>query len=164
MRINKKRLYEIIFEDDTPEGRAFDVSIIVLILISILLVIIDSIAPIHEKYTVWFRGAEWLITGLFITEYLLRIYVLDKPVRYIFSFFGIIDLLAILPNFIGLIFKGGQSLMIIRAVRLLRVFRIFKLSRYTSAGRMLALAMYKSREKIFMFLAVIVTMIVILVQ
>ena len=81
MRISKKRLYEIIFEADTPGGRAFDLSIIVLILISILLVIIDSIAPIHAKYTVWLRGAEWLITALFLTEYLLRIYVLDKPVR-----------------------------------------------------------------------------------
>lgn len=161
MKINKKRLYEIIFEADTRAGKAFDVTVIALILISILLVMVDSIATIHEKYTVVLYTAEWVITGIFLIEYILRIYVLDKPFRYIFSFFGIIDLLAILPNFIGLIFAGSQSLMVIRAVRLIRIFRIFKLSRYTSAGRTLAIALYRSREKIFMFIIVILTLVVI---
>jgi voltage-gated potassium channel len=161
MKINKKKLYEIIFEADTRAGRAFDVMIIVLIFISILLVMLDSIATIHEKHTVVLHTAEWVITGIFLIEYILRIYVLDKPFRYIFSFFGIIDLLAILPNFIGLIFTGSQSLMVIRVVRLIRIFRIFKLSRYTSAGRTLARALYRSREKIFMFIIVILTLVVI---
>lgn len=161
MKINKKRLHEIIFEADTPEGKAFDVIIIVLIFISIFLVLVDSIAPVHERYRTYLRIAEWTITGLFLIEYILRIRVLDRPFTYIFSFFGIIDLLAILPNFIGLIFAGSQSLMVIRAVRLLRVFRIFKLSRYTSAGRSLAAAIYRSREKIFMFIAVVITLVVI---
>lgn len=161
MKINKKKLYEIIFEADTTAGKAFDVTIIVLIFLSILLVLVDSIAPVHAKYTVVLYTAEWVITGIFLIEYLLRIYVLDKPFRYIFSFFGIIDLLAILPNFIGLIFAGSQSLMVIRAVRLIRIFRIFKLSRYTSAGRTLARALSRSREKIFMFISVILTLVVI---
>lgn len=161
MKINKKKLYEIIFEADTRAGKAFDVAIIVLICISILLVMLDSIATIHEKYNVVLHTAEWIITGIFLIEYILRIYVLDKPFRYIFSFFGMVDLLAILPNFIGLIFAGSESLMVIRAVRLIRIFRIFKLSRYTTAGRILARALYRSREKIFMFILVILTLVVI---
>lgn len=161
MKINKKRLYEIIFEADTRAGKAFDVTVIALIFLSILLVMVDSVGTIHEKYTEILYTAEWVITGIFLIEYILRIYVLDKPFRYIFSFFGIIDLLAILPNFIGLIFAGSESLMVIRAVRLIRIFRIFKLSRYTSAGRTLAIALHRSREKIFMFMIVILTLVVI---
>ncbi|MDF1559163.1 MAG: ion transporter [Bacteroidales bacterium] len=161
MKVNKKKLYEIIFEADTREGKAFDVLIIVLIFVSIFLVLLDSVTSVREKYAVILHTSEWIITAIFVTEYLLRIYVLNKPFRYIFSFFGIIDLLAILPSFLGLILVGGQSLMVIRAVRLLRVFRIFKLSRYTSAGRTLAVALYRSREKIFMFISVILTLVVI---
>lgn len=161
MKLNKKRLHEIIFEADTTEGKVFDLTIIVLILLSVLLVLLDSIAEIRERFGFVIHLVEWFITGIFLLEYLLRIYVLDKPIRYIFSFFGLIDLMAILPNFLGLIFSGGQSLMVIRAVRLLRVFRIFKLSRYTSAGRTLMKALYRSREKIFMFISVIVTLVVI---
>lgn len=161
MKVSKNRLYDIIFEADTPEGKAFDVVIIVLIFTSIFLVLIDSVSQVREKYAFILHTAEWVITAIFMVEYFLRIFVLNKPFKYIFSFFGVIDLLAILPSFLGLIFVGGQSLMVIRAVRLLRVFRIFKLSRYTSAGRMLAVALYRSREKIFMFLAVILTLVVI---
>jgi len=161
MALNRKRIYEIIFEADTREGKIFDVSIIALIILSVLLVLLDSVASIRERFGLIIHLAEWFITGVFLLEYLLRIWVLEKPVRYIFSFYGIIDLLAILPNFLGLILAGGQSLMVIRAVRLLRVFRIFKLSRYTSAGRTLMKALYRSREKIFMFISVIVTLVVI---
>lgn len=161
MKVNKKKLYEIIFEADTRPGKAFDVLIIVLIFVSIFLVLLDSVTSVREKYAVILHTSEWIITAIFLAEYLLRIYVLNKPFRYIFSFFGIIDLLAILPSFLGLILVGGQSLMVIRAVRLLRVFRIFKLSRYTSAGRALAVALYRSREKIFMFISVILTLVVI---
>jgi voltage-gated potassium channel len=161
MKLNKKRLYEIIFEADTKEGKAFDLTIIVLIFLSVLLVLLDSIAEIRERFGVVIHLIEWFITGIFLLEYILRIYVLNRPARYIFSFYGLIDLMAILPNFLGLILSGGQSLMVIRAVRLLRVFRIFKLSRYTSAGRTLIKALYRSREKIFMFISVIVTLVVI---
>lgn len=161
MTLNRKRIYEIIFEADTREGKAFDVIIIFLILLSVLLVLLDSIAAIRERLGLVIHIIEWFITAVFLLEYILRIWVLERPVKYIFSFYGIIDLMAILPNFLGLVLTGGQSLMVIRAVRLLRVFRIFKLSRYTSAGRTLAKALYRSREKIFMFISVIVTMVVI---
>lgn len=161
MKTIKERLYEIIFEADTREGRIFDISLIILILISIILVMFDSIASVHQKFSLPLRIAEWIITFIFSIEYILRIYVVKKPERYIFSFYGIIDLLAILPGFIIFIFSGGQSLLVIRAVRLLRVFRILKFSRYTSAGRSLMIALHRSREKIFMFIAVILTLVVI---
>src|SRR5690606_16065877 len=159
MTLNKRRIHEIIFEADTREGKAFDVTIIFLILLSVLLVLLDSIAVIREKFGLAIHIIEWFITAVFLLEYILRIWVLEKPVKYIFSFYGIIDLLAILPNFLGLVLTGGQSLMVIRAVRLLRVFRILKLSRYTSAGRTLAKALYRSREKILMFIAVLISLL-----
>lgn len=161
MVFNKSRIYEIVFEADTREGKAFDVAIISLILLSVLLVMLDSISAVRERFGLIIHSIEWFITGVFLLEYIIRIGVLDKPAKYIFSFYGIIDLMAILPNFLGLIITGGQSLMVIRAVRLLRVFRIFKLSRYTLAGRTLAKALYRSREKIFMFISVILTLVVI---
>jgi len=161
MKIDKKKLYETIFEADTREGKAFDICLIFLILISIFLVIIDSIETVHEKLALQLRVAEWIITLIFSVEYLLRIYVVRKPFRYILSFYGIIDLLAIMPGFLVFIFSGGQSLVVIRAIRLLRIFRIFKLGRYTSAGRTLIMALYRSREKIFMFISFILTLVVI---
>lgn len=161
MKIDKKKIYEIIFEADTREGKIFDLSLIILILFSILLVLLDSVASVHQRFTILFRVAELLITLIFTVEYILRIYVVKKPVSYILSFYGIIDLLAILPGFFVLLFSGSQSLLVIRAVRLLRVFRILKFSRYTSAGRTLMIALYRSREKIFMFISVIVTLVVI---
>ena len=161
MKINKSRLYEIIFEADTKAGRFFDLSLIILILLSILIVLMDSIPPVHEKYSMLLRITEWIITLLFTIEYMMRIYVVDKPVRYILSFYGIIDLMAILPGLIVFIFPGAQSLLVIRAVRLLRVFRILKFSRYTSAGRMLMIALYRSREKILMSISVVITLVVI---
>ncbi|HBE41569.1 MAG TPA: ion transporter [Bacteroidales bacterium] len=161
MKINKKRLYEIIFEADTTAGKVFDLSLISMILISILTVMLDSIPSVHDKFSLPLRIAEWVITLIFTIEYILRIYVVNKPVSYIFSFYGIVDLMAILPGFIVFIFPGVQSLMVIRAVRLLRVFRILKFSRYTSAGRSLMRALYRSREKILIFISVVITLVVI---
>lgn len=159
--LNRKRLHEIIFEADTRAGKLFDISLIVLILISILLVIFDSIPEVHARYYYPLRTAEWIITAIFSIEYLLRLYTVERPVRYALSFYGIVDILAILPGFIVFIFSAGQNLLVLRAIRLLRIFRIFKLNRYTSAGRLLSLALYRSREKIFMFLAVILTLVII---
>jgi voltage-gated potassium channel len=161
MKINKKRLHEIIFEADTTAGKVFDLSLIILILISILIVMLDSIPPVHDKYRIPLRITEWIITFIFTIEYILRIYVVNKPFSYVFSFYGIVDLMAILPGFIVFMFPGAQSLLVIRAVRLLRVFRILKISRYTSAGRMLIRALYRSREKILMFISVVITLVVI---
>lgn len=158
---SKERLYEIIFEADTREGKMFDVVLIILILLSIALVMLDSVHFISEKFHEWLRVAEWIITILFTAEYALRIYIVRKPTLYITSFYGIIDLLAILPTYIGLVIAGGQSLVVIRAVRLLRVFRILKLTRYNRAGRFLVVAMYRSREKIFIFLFFVMTLVII---
>lgn len=161
MKINKRRLYEIIFEADTTAGKIFDISLIFLILISIVIVMLDSIPSVHSRFSLPMRITEWIITLLFSIEYLLRIYAVRKPVSYIFSFYGIIDLMAILPGLIVFIFPGAQSLLVIRAVRLLRVFRILKFSRYTSAGRLLMKALYRSREKILIFISVVITLVVI---
>ena len=157
----KEELYDIIFEADTPKGKRFDIMLIVLILVSIFIVMLDSMPSISGKYHVYLKIAEWIITIAFTIEYTLRIWVLPKPVKYIFSLYGIIDLLAIIPTYISVVFTGGQSLMVIRALRLLRVFRILKLNRYTRAGRFLLLAMHRSREKIFIFLFFVITMVVI---
>ena len=161
MKINKRRLYEIIFEADTTAGKIFDISLIFLILISIVIVLLDSIPSVHSRFSLPMRITEWIITLLFSIEYLLRIYAVRKPVSYIFSFYGIIDLMAILPGLIVFIFPGAQSMLVIRAVRLLRVFRILKFSRYTSAGRLLMKALYRSREKILIFISVVITLVVI---
>ncbi|MCA1757289.1 MAG: ion transporter [Bacteroidales bacterium] len=161
MHRTKDKLYKIIFEADTRGGKTFDLILIIFILASVGLVLADSMESVNKVYASELKFAELIITGLFTAEYLLRIYIVDKPSRYIFSFYGIIDLLAIIPGFLIFILAGAQSLMIIRAVRLIRVFRVLKLTRYTSAGRMLGIAMYRSREKIFMFLAVILTMVLI---
>lgn len=157
----KDKLYEIIFEADTKAGKRFDLALIIFILISIFLVMLDSMPSVSEKYHIHLRIAEWLVTILFTIEYFLRIYIVKNSRSYIFSFYGIVDLLSILPTYISVIISGGQSLIVIRAIRLLRVFRILKLSRYTRAGRFLVLAMYRSREKIFIFMFFVITIVVI---
>jgi voltage-gated potassium channel len=116
---------------------------------------------VHERYYFELRAAELAITVIFILEYILRIYAVRRPSQYIFSFYGIVDFLAILPGIIVFIFTASQSLIVIRSIRLLRVFRILKLNRYTSAGRFLSVAMYRSKEKVLMFLAAIITLVVI---
>ncbi len=158
----RKKLYEIIFEADTPAGKAFDVILLVLIVVSILAVILESVPAYDVRYGRIFSVIEWVITFFFTAEYLLRIWVVDRPSRYIFSFYGIIDLLSVLPSYIGLFVGGAHGLMIIRALRLLRIFRLFKLSRYISEANMLMLAMKNSREKISVFLMTVVMLVIVL--
>ena len=124
----KSRIYDIIFEADTKEGKSFDISLMIVIILSIIFVMLESVSSFNEKYGTLMTIAEWVITIIFSIEYILRIWVVRKPFSYIFSFYGIVDLLSILPSYLGLIFIGGQSLMVIRALRLLRVFRILKIS------------------------------------
>lgn len=161
MKSIRERIYTIIFEADTWKGKLFDLMLIFVILLSIFFVVLESVEPINAQYHNELKVAEWVITILFTLEYGLRIWVLEKPWKYIFSFYGLIDLLAILPSYLGLIFAGGQSLMVIRDLRLLRIFRILKLSRYTAAGRTLAKAMWASREKILVFLFFVTTIVII---
>jgi len=158
----KEKLYEIIFKADTRAGKAFDVFLIMVIVISIIAVILDSVPGINDSMHDTFMTIEWLITIFFTIEYILRVLIVKKPFRYIFSFYGIIDLLATLPTYIGLIASGGSSLLIIRALRLLRVFRVFKLSRYTVAGSIISKSLSASRAKIGVFLVAVTTVIIII--
>ncbi len=148
----RAKLYEIIYEADTPLGKGFDLLLLIFILLSVLLVALESVTWIDAQYHDQLNVAEWGITVLFSIEYLLRIICVKKPRSYIFSFYGIIDLLSTLPKYISLFFVGTQSLIALRALRLLRVFRILKLTRYIGESNTLMLALRKSRPKILVFM------------
>ena len=162
MSSTKQKIYEIIFEADTPAGKLFDVALLFVIIISVGLVLLESVPAIRDNHYQLLRVLEWCITIIFSIEYILRVAIVKKPLRYIFSFYGIIDLLSVLPTYIGLVIAGSHSLVVIRILRLLRVFRILKLTRYTLAGRSLAKAIWNSREKISVFIF-FVTMLVIII-
>ena len=124
--IIKDRIHEIIFEADTPMGKLFDIVILVLIVASVLVVMLESIEKLAVDYKRIFLYIEWFFTIVFTIEYGLRLYCVRHPLKYAKSFYGIVDLLAILPSYLSFLFQGTHSLMVIRALRLLRVFRIFK--------------------------------------
>ncbi len=149
---HRDRLHEIIFEADTPLGKQFDITLLVLILASVAAVMLETVPSINEKYGNILYNLEWIFTIFFTIEYALRIYVVRKPSKYIFSFFGIVDLLSIIPTYISIFVAGTQSLLIIRALRLLRVFRIFRLVNFTRQGRVILLALRNSRAKVGIFL------------
>ncbi len=155
-------LHDVIYEADTRAGKAFDVVLLILILLSVLAVMLETVESLDLKYHKTFFTTEWIITGLFTIEYLARIFTVRKPRHYILSFFGIVDLLSILPTYIGLFIPGAHSIMMIRALRLVRVFRIFKLARYTRAGKHIALALKHSRPKIIVFLISVLTIVSII--
>lgn len=158
----KEKIYQIIFESDTNNGKAFDIALLIMILISIALVMLESISSVKAQSGQMLYFAEWLITILFTIEYILRIYSSPKPTTYIFSFMGIIDLLAIVPTYLAFGLPGIQSLIIIRSFRLLRVFRIFKLYHVMRAGHMLLLAVRRSALKIFIFMLFILILVILL--
>ncbi len=161
MKSTKDRLYEIIFEADTKEGKTFDVVLLCVILFSIALVMLESVPYIRRDYQHTLKTLEWAITIIFSVEYFLRIIIVKRPLKYIFSFYGIIDFLSVIPTYLGLIIIGSHSLLVIRILRLLRVFRILKLTRYTTAGRTLGKALWASREKISVFIFSVLTIVVI---
>ena len=154
------RIHEIIFEADTREGKLFDIVLLVLILISVITLMLESIDHFNQQYHVLFRTIEWVVTILFTIEYALRIYSLVRPWKYITSFYGIIDLLAIIPTYLSLILVGSQYLVTIRALRLLRIFRILKLGRMLRESNILLLALRKSRSKVFIFFVAVLTIVV----
>lgn len=158
----KAKLYDIIFESDTKAGKLFDVILLVVIVLSILLVMLESVPSIEDQFRSLLNLMEWSITLIFSLEYCLRIWIVSKPKTYIFSFYGIIDFLAILPSYLGLFFVGTHGFMVIRALRLLRVFRILKLNRYMSEGAIIIKALKQSRIKISVFLFAVLTMVVII--
>ncbi|QTN39670.1 ion transporter [Cryomorphaceae bacterium] len=157
----KRKIHEIIFEADTPAGKIFDVALFISIILSLIAVMLETVPGIREEYGDEMRIVEWVFTVLFTIEYLLRIYSVTRPGHYIRSFYGVIDLLSILPTYIGLFFAGSQALMVIRGVRLLRVFRVLKLSRYLFEAEMLGKALRNSRRKITVFLLAVVTIVMI---
>ncbi len=161
MNVLKNHLYEIIFEADTKKGKFFDVALLVVILISVALVMLESVPVIQQNNQQLLKISEWAITIIFTIEYTMRIIIVKKPFRYIFSFYGIIDFLSVIPTYLSLIIIGSQSLVVIRVLRLLRVFRILKLTRYTQAGKSLARAMWSSRAKISVFVFFVIIIVVI---
>lgn len=157
----KKKLYEVIFEADTVEGKTFDIILMLCIFSSIMVVILESVTEIKAKYGTIIRIAEWIFTIAFTIEYIARVYSVSNKRKYIFSFFGIIDLLSILPTYLGLFVAGMQSLMVIRSLRLLRIFRVLKLARFVGEGKNLVAALRASRHKITIFLFTVLTTIII---
>jgi len=158
----RRSLYIIIFEADTKLGRLFDIALLVAILLSVVAVILETVPSLQEHHRLAFFYFEWAATLVFTLEYILRICVARKPLRYIFSFFGLIDVLSILPAYISFLFPGIRYLMVVRVLRLLRVFRILKLVRYVEAIRVLQKALVASRYKIYIFLGVIGTLVLIM--
>jgi voltage-gated potassium channel len=158
----KEKLHEIIFEADTKQGKRFDVILLIAILISVVAVMLDSVEVLHAEYGYLFRGMEWALTALFTIEYILRIYSVKKPIKYIFSFMGIVDLLAIIPTYLVFIYPPIRFMVDIRVIRLIRIFRVFKLSRYLRGGHIMQIALRSSRPKIIVFLLSVVLLVVLL--
>lgn len=158
----KEKLHEIIYEADTKEGKLFDVILLVAIIASVVLVMLESVDSFDKKYHTFLDVSEWIITILFSIEYILRVISIKKPLKYIFSFYGIIDLLSTIPKYLSFVIVGSHNLAALRALRLLRVFRILKLARYVGASNKLLVALRASRAKIAVFLFFVVIICVIL--
>jgi len=158
----RAKLHEIIYEADTPIGKLFDVILLIAILASIVLVMLESVESIDNKYHGLLDISEWIITILFSIEYIARIVVVKKPIKYITSFYGIIDLLSTIPKYLSLLLVGSHSLVAFRALRLLRVFRILKLTRYIGESTNFVRALKTSRAKIAVFLSFVLILCIIL--
>jgi voltage-gated potassium channel len=157
----RQRLWRIIFQADTPAGRAFDIALIVAIVASVVTVMIESVAHIRAEHGRLLRGIEWGFTGLFTIEYLLRLTCVRRPLRYATSFFGIIDLMAILPTYLSLFIPGAETLLVVRFLRVLRIFRVLKLTEYLRESRVLSDALWAARRKIGVFLLSVLTLLTI---
>ncbi|MEM6359450.1 MAG: ion transporter [Bacteroidota bacterium] len=158
----REKLFIIIFEADTPAGKWFDVSLLIAILLSVIAVMLESVENIKVKHGFGLYIAEWMFTIFFTLEYILRIIIVEKPWRYIRSFFGIVDLLSIIPTYLGLFLVGAHSLLIIRSIRLLRVFRVLKMVRFLGEASQLTSALKASRAKIIVFIGGVFSLTVIL--
>jgi len=154
-------LREVIFEADTPLGKGFDVLLIVSILASVMAVMLDSIGAVRSRYGNFLYGIEWLFTIVFTVEYLLRLICVGRPLKYAFSFYGVVDLLAIIPTYVSLLLPGSQYLLVIRILRILRIFRILKLVPYLGEARLLMKALRASSHKIAVFIYTVLTLVVI---
>jgi len=160
--MTKERIHQIIFEADTPKGKAFDIGLLIAILLSVLVVMFESVESIRQEHETLLLFLEWSFTILFTIEYFLRIYSINKSTKYIFSTMGIIDLLAILPTYLIFIIPSLHTLTIIRVVRIIRIFRVFKLKRYIRGAHTMQIALRKSIPKITVFLLSVLLLIVVL--
>lgn len=157
----REKTYSVIFGTDTPAGQHFDIALIYLILFSVLAVVLSSIGSLQAQYGAWLFKLEWAFTLLFSMEYLLRIYSSPKPLRYIFSFYGFVDLLSIIPTYVALLFPGANYWLVVRLLRVLRIFRVFKLVRYLSEATLLLRSMYAARRKVLVFFTAVLVLCVI---
>ncbi|MBK8983878.1 MAG: ion transporter [Ignavibacteria bacterium] len=158
----RKKIYEVIFESDTPAGKWFDIILIVVILLSVITVMLDSINSVKSQYGSLLFYAEWVFTILFTIEYIFRLISVKRPLVYAKSFFGIVDLLAILPTYVSLFIPGGQYLIVIRMLRILRIFRVLKLVKYVGESKVILQALQASRRKITVFIFTVLTLVTIL--
>ncbi len=158
----RRKLFIIIFGTHTPAGKAFDIVLLILILVSVAAVMLETVSFIDDQYHTTLRVIEWIVTVFFTLEYLARIWIVKKPKSYIFSVLGIIDLLSILPTYLSFILVGSQSFAILRALRLLRIFRILKLVRFVSEAQILGRALRSSRHKITVFFFALLILVFIL--
>ncbi|MFJ2331903.1 ion transporter [Pseudomonas helleri] len=157
----RQRLYVMVFQSDTPAGRRFDTTLLLIIMASLVVVILDSINSIHLQYGDLLAYIEWGFTFVFAIEYGLRLYCSPKPLRYAFSFYGLVDLLAIVPGILAIYYSDAQYLLIIRVIRMLRIFRILKLLPYLSQANYLLSALRGSKQKIIVFLVGVSTLVTV---
>ncbi|KAA3633624.1 MAG: ion transporter [Calditrichaeota bacterium] len=158
----REKIHRIIFEADSKIGQLFDIILITAIALSVIIVMLDSVESLHDRYGDIFYYMEWFFTILFTVEYLIRIYAVQKPSSYIFSFFGLIDLIAVLPTYLSILFPGYHYLLVIRVLRVLRVFRILKLITFIGQAQMLKEALRSSRHKIIVFLFTVLSSVIVL--
>ena len=157
----RKRWQHIIFGTDTPAGQLFDTLLILTIVVSVIAVMLDSVERIHNRYGHWLYMAEWFFTLLFTAEYMIRLWVSERPLRYARSFFGIVDLVSILPTYLSLFVPGANYLLTIRALRVLRVFRVLKLVSFMREANLLAQALIEARRKVAIFMFTVLVLITI---
>lgn len=157
----RHRIYEVVFEAETPAGRAFDIALISVIMLSVGAVVLESSREIREVYGRQLLILEWFFTILFSIELILRLLAVKRPLRYLFSFYGIVDLMAILPTYLSLFVAGTQYFLVVRILRLLRIFRVLKLTTYITESRVIVSALRRSRQKITVFVVAVVTIVAV---
>jgi voltage-gated potassium channel len=158
----RKTFFEVIFEADTPAGKLFDVILMINIVASVLVVMLDSVDNLNARFGTLFFVLEWFFTILFSIEYILRLICVVRPIRYATSFFGVVDLLAILPTYVNILLPGTHYLLVVRLLRVLRVFRVLKFARCLGEANMLMQALVASRRKIFVFIFAVLILVVII--
>lgn len=158
----RTRIFQVIFESDTRSAKGFDIALIVAILASVLVVMLESIASLRAEHGALFFWLEWGFTIAFTLELAVRLYCLERPIQYLKSFYGMVDLVAVLPTWLALIVPGAQTLVMVRLLRTLRIFRVLRLMEFVGEGRLLVIALQRSSHQIFLFLFTVFMLITIL--